>query len=209
MLVVGRWWGMSQEFRIVESQDADSRIGIAELLLSMSEIFRKALGFSPTIRLASNADERRIFSFLGAIRSEYGVHIPEELEGDLKDIDRYYTSRGGFLLIAERGTRILATFAFARVSEQLGELSKFYIVREFRGLGMGTQMMILSLRYASGLGVRMVQGTTVKRFSGQRLMSKTGFNVAEKDAQRAYKFLVKDAFLMQRQISGLRDPSKR
>ncbi len=172
-----------------------------DLQRASRELFQQVVGVSPSVRVLTNQDKDKawVLKFIREVRLEYGVVVPEELEHDLKDIESAYQSKGGFLLFAERDGRILGTFAFVPISKSCGEIRKFYLAKDLRGQGIGSQMVQLIVNHAHSNGFDSVQIETNENLA-HGFFSKSGFKRIEASSGTEDSLLPEN-FFMQRPIS--------
>ena len=98
-----------------------------------------------TIISATNEDTVIIKNIVFNVLKEYGLkHDEAGKDADLNNIEaNYFQSNGFFGLVIDRETnKTVGTFGIFRLSNEVCELRKMYLLKEARGKGCG--MMILN-----------------------------------------------------------------
>ena len=103
------------------------------------------------IRPAINEDVYFIKNVVFTVLFEYGLKPDENgKDSDLNDIELNYSSNGGFfgVLIYAGSQQIVGTFGLFPADPKLFELRKMYLLKEFRGRGLGKYMQDSILKIA-------------------------------------------------------------
>ena len=97
-----------------------------------------------TIRPATNDDIPAIKNVVFSVLEEYGL-TPDETgkDSDLMDLEKhYYSGNGYFGVVVKTDTQdIIGTFGLHRVDKTTLELRKMYLVKAYRGKGIGRTML--------------------------------------------------------------------
>ena len=121
---------------------------------------------------------------------EYAESLPVDLsfqnfEEELQTIDQQYQKPTGGILLAHYNANELAGCAAVRQFENdIGELKRMYIRKDFRGIGLGQKLLDLSFDLAKDLGyIKIRLDTLPSMASAIKLYQKNGFSEIE-----AYRF---------------------
>lgn len=113
---------------------------------------------SPQLRPATNADSRQVRDLVFAVLEEYGLKPdPGCTDADLDDIEQSYFARGGaFRVLENRDGSIIGAYGLYPMGNQTCELRKMYLRREYRGQGLGRNLLEDALTKARQLGFKRV-----------------------------------------------------
>lgn len=136
------------------------------------------------IRPASNEDSEHIKNLIFSILGEYGLSSdPETTDKDLDDIEASYThNKGVFDVVANHDDKIIASTGIYRIDDDTCELRKMYLLKEYRGMGLGKYLLDHSIAEAKRLGYNKVvleTASVLKEAIG--LYEKYGFTRYEPD----------------------------
>jgi putative acetyltransferase len=108
-----------------------------------------------TIRKAKAGEETQLLNLVKTVLSEYKLEIDiGEIDKDLTDLNKYYFNNNGWFFVLEVEGKIVASSAFAKMSERQCELRKMYLLKEFQGNGFGKLLLEESIRKAIELGYK-------------------------------------------------------
>ena len=130
----------------------------------------------PRLRLATNADGGAILELVFEVLREYGLPPdPEDTDVDLADIEGHY--RGGWFAVLEVDeVGIIGSVGLCPLEGAVMELRKMYLHRDWRGRGLGRQLMEGALAEARRLGARkLVLGTAGVLSEAVALYKRFGF----------------------------------
>ena len=110
------------------------------------------------IRPAVNEDSGEIKSLIFGILNEYNLSSdPESTDLDLDDIEGFYTNKNGlFDVVVNPDGNIIASTGLFWVDETTCELRKMYLLKEYRGMGLGKFLLNHSIEAAKKLGYKKV-----------------------------------------------------
>ena len=96
-----------------------------------------------------------MFRLVKEVLTIYGLETnPEITDKDIGDIQRnYIDSKGYFALLEDKGS-VVGSYGILRLSDNVCELRKMYLKREYQGTGLGKLMMEDALIKAKGLGFK-------------------------------------------------------
>jgi putative acetyltransferase len=119
------------------------------------------------IRTYHPGDEKGIITLNDTVLKEYGFAFSPRLDRDLLDIPKYYTNRNGqfFLLVEEEGSRIVGSIAVSKISPRVCKMRHFYILKEYRGRGWGTELYDEALAFIKKAGYREIWLSTAAQFT--------------------------------------------
>lgn len=129
------------------------------------------------LRYGRPGDEVQVFRIVTSVLAEYGLSTDiETTDSDLKDIKSSYLSRGGIFKVIERDGETIGSYGLYSTTAQSCELRKMYLLPEFRGAGLGQQMMDDAFREARAQGFReMTLETNARAIEAMRLYQRNGF----------------------------------
>ena len=104
---------------------------------------KRTIGNDSTVfRPAKNSEISSIQKVVFSILSEYGLKAdPDHTDFDLSDLDKFYFSKGGYFEVCEMNNQIVGTWGLFPVAHRTCELRKMYLLPNYRGLGLGKQMI--------------------------------------------------------------------
>ena len=103
------------------------------------------------IRSATNEDVPAIKQIVFNVLKEYGLHPDEKGKDlDLDDIEKNYVRPNGFFgaVIDVHTNSIVGTFGLCRIDDYTCELRKMYLIKQFRGKGIGQSMLETAIEIA-------------------------------------------------------------
>ena len=110
------------------------------------------------IRPAVNEESDKIKNLIFSILEEYGLSSdPQSTDKDLEDIESSYTNNNGiFDIVVNSHGKIVATTGIFKIDEDTCELRKMYLLREYRGMGIGKALLDHSIDAAKQLGYQRI-----------------------------------------------------
>ena len=131
-----------------------------------------------SFRPATNKDIPAITKLVKDILPEFGLEYDSQTsDNDILDIEKSYSENGGIFLVSENSEgNIIATAALFRESDKVCTLRKMYVVKNYRGMGLGKILMEQILQKAASLNFREIMlETNAGMFSAIRLYEYYGF----------------------------------
>jgi putative acetyltransferase len=103
-----------------------------------------------SIRAATNEDITSIKDVVFSILKEYGLNPDENgKDMDLNDIYRNYIKYNGYFgILSDGNNNTIGTFGLFPISNKVCELRKMYLLKEFRGKGLGNFMLNSAINIA-------------------------------------------------------------
>jgi len=110
------------------------------------------------IKTAVNEDSEKIKSLIFGILDEYGLSSDSEsIDKDLEDIENSYTNNNGiFDVVLNPDGDIIASTGIYRIDETTCELRKMYLLKKYRGMGLGKFLLNHSIAAAKNLGYKKI-----------------------------------------------------
>jgi putative acetyltransferase len=131
-----------------------------------------------SIREARDADGAALSRLIASVFAEYeGVLFRPEEFPELAAVASHFEARGGRLLVAEAGGRIVGSFGYVMTHEEgVAEILKVYLAREFRGRGIAGRLLARALDEAEAAGARgLVLWSDLRFTEGHRFYERHGF----------------------------------
>jgi|WetSurMetagenome_2_1015567.scaffolds.fasta_scaffold192268_3 putative acetyltransferase len=135
------------------------------------------------IRPASNEDLAAIKNVVFTVLQEYGL-VPNDhgKDEDLDDIEKNYFSNNGFFGLVENqhNSEIIGTFGLMAINKNSCELRKMYLLKPFRGQGLGKFMLETAMVMARQFGYQKITLETISPLKEAiALYKKYGFKEIE------------------------------
>lgn len=110
-----------------------------------------------SFRVADNRDVAIARQIIYPTLKEYGLDPePTVTDADVEDIERHYGKPGSYFCIAEYDGLPVGTGGLRQISDKRCELRKMYLLTEFRGKGIGKQLLIHLVTRAKDMGYREI-----------------------------------------------------
>ncbi|MFQ6034267.1 MAG: GNAT family N-acetyltransferase [Sedimentisphaerales bacterium] len=101
------------------------------------------------------SDEVHVFRLMKEVLAIYGLKTnPEVTDKDISDIQRNYIDNKGYFAILEDKGSVVGSYGIFRLSDDICELRKMYLKKEYQGRGLGKLMMEDALTKAKALGFK-------------------------------------------------------
>ncbi|AKB62332.1 GNAT family N-acetyltransferase [Methanosarcina mazei] len=79
---------------------------------------------------------------------EHGFEYDRLKDADLKDINSYYLSKDGAFFIGIDNGRVVGTAGVRKLEENMCEIRRIYLKKEYRGKGNGEKLFLAALNFA-------------------------------------------------------------
>lgn len=116
------------------------------------------------IRKATNKDIPKVKDIIFTVLEEYGL-VPDEfgIDSSLTDLELNYFNNGGlFGVLVSSSDEIIGTIGIVSIGNNVFELKKMFLKKEFRGKGFGKLMMNYILHYAKSCGCKKLELETIQ-----------------------------------------------
>lgn len=100
------------------------------------------------IQRYDSSREEEIREVVLGVLLEHGFEYDRLKDADLKDIKEYYFSKGGTFLVGIADGKVVGTAGVRKVNENLCEIRRIYLKKEFRNKGYGKQLFEAALDFA-------------------------------------------------------------
>jgi putative acetyltransferase len=100
------------------------------------------------IQRYDSSREEEIREVVLGVLLEHGFEYDRLKDADLKDIKEYYFSKGGTFLVGIADGKVVGTAGVRKVNENLCEIRRIYLKKEFRDKGYGKQLFEAALDFA-------------------------------------------------------------
>lgn len=116
---------------------------------------RKIANFN--IRAAKDTDTIAIKGIVFSVLKEYGLTPDEEdTDQDLASVESFYFENGGYFAVVEDEGKIIASTGLHKIDSRRCELRKMYMLPEYRGRGLGRQLLSFSIDKARAMGFEVM-----------------------------------------------------
>lgn len=100
----------------------------------------------------------------------------QDFDQELQEMDIQYNAPGGILLLLENASGFAGCVGFRKVSEEIAEMKRMYIQKEFRGKGWGKRLIEELLEHAKKLNYTSIRLDTLPQMKEAiRLYTAFGF----------------------------------
>lgn len=118
------------------------------------------------IREATSSDKTGIISLVSDVMREFGLPVNLKfIETDIESTTEVSIDDRAKLWIATLGNVIVASIAIIPKSERECLLKRFYIMRQYRGLGLGRQLYEIAEQFAHQAGYNVIELEASRRFT--------------------------------------------
>ncbi len=123
-------------------------------------------------------DQPQVKKFVLGVLAEFGFPRKPEWDYDLEDPQKYYSGTGGVFYIIKNKESIIGTIAIKNKGEGVAELKRFYIDKNYRGKGYGSQLVDKALEFCRKNKFKKIILDTWNYFDiAMKLYEKRGFRV--------------------------------
>jgi putative acetyltransferase len=133
-----------------------------------------------SLRAATNKDIQPVTELVFSVLGEYALAPDHQVtDADLKDIEgSYFDGGGAFYVLEDQEETIIATCGIYPLDSQRCELRKMYLLKTYRGRGLGRFLMDHALGEARRLGFkRMILETASVLKEAVALYESYGFQI--------------------------------
>lgn len=128
----------------------------------------------------SDRYQQQVKNLVISIHEEFGFPYDFKLDYDLEDPGKFYTNVGGAFFILLDDNRLLGTVAIKKISKKNAELKRMYLLKEYRGQGLGSKLLDEAIEFCRGKAFKKVNlDTNIKQIGAQKLYQKKGFQISK------------------------------
>ncbi len=127
------------------------------------------------------AVEQKQIEIVKELFLEYGKSLDFELcfqdfDKELAELPGEYTPPHGRLYLAEQNNKPAGCIALRKIDKEICEMKRLYVKPEFRGIGLGSKLVIKLIEDAKFIGYKKMRLDTVPSMeSAQKLYYSMGF----------------------------------
>jgi putative acetyltransferase len=141
------------------------------------------------IQRYDSSREEEIREVVLGVLLEHGFEYDRLKDADLKDIKEYYFSKGGTFLVGIADGKVVGTAGVRKVNENLCEIRRIYLKKEFRDKGYGKQLFEAALDFAEKTCPAVILKTDSTLTKAIDMYLKHGFNFQKEE--RGYLYFEK------------------
>ena len=107
---------------------------------------------------------------------------------DIEHIQSYYAENEGVFLVIADGERIIGTGGIGHLDAETAELTRIFLLQEYRGRGLGRRLVVSLLQYAHDRGyqkIRLKVVTPDLQPEAVGLYSRLGFYPLQNDSKNS------------------------
>jgi ribosomal protein S18 acetylase RimI-like enzyme len=107
---------------------------------------------------------------------ETGYDYDPQLDADLSALEQEYIAPGGTIEVVKDGETIIGCIAVRKISEDVGEIKRLRLLSEYRGKGLGKELLDKALVFCVESGFKKaVLDTTKKNIAALKMFTDIGF----------------------------------
>ena len=194
--------------KAISALSEKDRQKIIEGITLYSQALKKARKFSWRIeRFSANISPYDIMQMVNHIQTyEFHIQLTPSVNENLSDIPRYFAGKGSqinFWCALDDNDKVIGCLGLAQLGKKDGELKKFFIVHEYRGLGIAQALFDSALAQAKEDKMQQLfLGTTDKFHAAHRFYRRNQFEVIKKsELPKAMKVCDVDTCFFRRQLT--------
>lgn len=109
------------------------------------------------IRNYKKGDEEAVIEVVKTVLEGHSLKLDlSTTDSDLIDIEESYIKNGGYFIVLEDRGRIIGSCGLYREADEVMELRKMYLYKEYQGRGLGKQMMNLVFEKCKERGIKEI-----------------------------------------------------
>jgi putative acetyltransferase len=107
------------------------------------------------LRQAERSDQPALRQLIFGILAEYGLPpSPADTDADLEDLEKFYGEGNGRFFVLVDGEQVIGSVGWYRRDDATVELRKLYLHPDYRGRGLGRQLLEHAMATATERGFR-------------------------------------------------------
>jgi putative acetyltransferase len=129
------------------------------------------------------SDEGQVLEVVACVLSEHGFEYDPKVDSDLKDISREYIR---FLVVKDQ-CRVVGCAGIKRVSGDVAEFKRLYLLSEYRGRGLGGNLLESCVKYCFANQFKtIILDTTLRNNRAMVLFEKHGFRETWRNGEEVF-----------------------
>ena len=135
-----------------------------------------------TYRKATNDDLPEIEKIFKSILKEYNLpYIEGESNSDIQDLESQYSQDSIFYVAENTKKKIVGMIGFLKIDTSKGKLTKFYVLKEYRGKQIGKTLLDKIIQFINKNSFRLIiLETNSKLKTATYLFQQYGFEKQKK-----------------------------
>ena len=131
----------------------------------------------PKIRDYKAQDHEDLIKMISRVLEEFSMSIDKNgTDSELEHMAAVYGRDNAKFYVMEAGGRIIGSVGVRGIDKDTCELRKLYLLKEFRGLGLGRELLRHALTFSVNKGYKKIQlEVSAKHEQAMRLYEKAGF----------------------------------
>lgn len=130
--------------------------------------------------------EKEVHDVVLGVLLEHGFEYDRLKDADLKDIHNYYFANGGTFLIGIVEGKVVGTAGVRKVNENICEIRRIYLKKDFRGRGNGRKLFEAALDFAEKTCPAVMLKTDSTLTKAIDMYLKHGFSFQKKEKGYLY-----------------------
>ncbi len=111
-----------------------------------------------SIRDYKKSDHDALVKMVGLVLEESQMKLDEKgNDRELEDMDKVFGQEGSKFYVVENGSRLIGSIGIRSLDRHTCELRKFYVLKEFRGRGLGGRLLRQALIFAIEKSYKSIQ----------------------------------------------------
>jgi ribosomal protein S18 acetylase RimI-like enzyme len=142
---------------------------------------------SVKIDIYTSEDDKKLIALVTAVLAEHNFKFDQKLDADMYSIGEAYINGGGLFFVAKDGEKVVGCAGVRRISSELAELRRIYLLPEYRGSGMGRMLVEKALNFCrEKKHEKVVLDTTERNKAAIALFTKLGFKVVKQEGEKMF-----------------------
>jgi len=129
------------------------------------------------------SDEGQVLEVVACVLREHGFEYDPQMDSDLKDIPKEYIR---FLVVKDQ-RRVVGCSGVKRVSGDVAELKRMYLLMDYRSKGLGVKLLESSIKFCSANQFKTILlDTTLRNKQAMGLFVKHGFREIRRNGEKVF-----------------------
>src|SRR3989344_8691096 len=122
--------------------------------------------------------QQQVKDLVISIHEEFGFPYDFKLDYDLENPGEFYNNAGGIFYVLISSELIVGTVAIKKINNEIGELKRMYLLKEYRGQGWGSKLLDRVINFCKEKRFKqIILDTNIKQIEAQKLYQKKGFKI--------------------------------